>query len=78
MPAYADMDTVIRAINETGIYKFVRKPWIAADFARTIDRAIELRLLYSGYNQLARELRQKDALLQTLERLHPGITKIER
>lgn len=39
LTAYADMETVIDAINKGHIYKFVRKPWLAEDIISSIEEA---------------------------------------
>jgi DNA-binding NarL/FixJ family response regulator len=39
--AYADVDVIVEAINEIGIYKFIIKPYERSDFTLTVQRAVQ-------------------------------------
>lgn len=57
---YADLDVAMGAINEGGVYKFVRKPWNAKDLIVMVRRALE-------HSELIREGR---VLMEMLEMAH--------
>lgn len=44
-----ELDTALRAINETGVYKYIRKPWKVRDFVMNVTKACRLaRFLERG------------------------------
>jgi response regulator RpfG family c-di-GMP phosphodiesterase len=45
LTGYSDLDSVISAVNEGGIYRYISKPWDDHDLALTVGGAIEMRLL---------------------------------
>ena len=57
---HADLDVAMAAINEGGVYKFVRKPWNTRDLIVMIRRALE-------HSELVREGR---VLVDMLEMAH--------
>jgi len=80
----ADMDGVLAAINEVGIYRFVTKPWNDAELALTIQQALGYRELLLDNRRLADLVRQQQVQidyqkneLERLEKESPGITQIE-
>lgn len=73
-----DIEIAMQAINDAGVYKFILKPWDDADFKLTIKRALESLELVRERNTLRERVRERDSLLQNLEKVHPGITKVDR
>lgn len=80
----ADLEAVVRAINEGEIYRFCMKPINAADLGMTIRQALQQKRLLEQSRQLLREYQKKSllmerqaALLDELERSQPGITKLD-
>jgi two-component system response regulator HupR/HoxA len=63
LTGYSDMPSLIRAINEGRIYKYVPKPWEPDDLRISVKRALEVYELSSENAQLA------DALAEANERL---------
>jgi two-component system probable response regulator PhcQ len=78
LTAYGDMDTVLAAINEVGVYKFILKPWDQMDLRITIKRALESRDLTRERDSLLGKVRTQEILLEELEKKYPGITRVER
>lgn len=79
----ADMDSVLKAINEAEIYRFVTKPWNDAELRVTIERALHHREMLLENRRLADLVRQQQAQLdyqktelERLEQESPGITQV--
>ena len=73
----ADLEAAVRAINEGEVYRFLLKPCNPAELRITIRQAIEHKQLVELSRKLLREYEKKQALLDELERVNPGITLIE-
>ena len=73
----AEMDTVIAAINEGAVFRFLTKPWEESELELTLHLAVEA-------TQEARARSKREAggaqgsELGALERAHPGLTQVER
>ena len=83
LSAYTDMDGIVRAINDVGIFRFVSKPWSDVDLRVSIVQALEHRSLLLENRQLANEVRvqrglisRQQAELERLEAESPGITRV--
>jgi two-component system response regulator HupR/HoxA len=63
LTGYADMPSLVRAINEGRIYRYLPKPWEPDDLRIAVKRALEVYELSSENTQLA------DALAEANERL---------
>ena len=72
----ADLEMAIEAINKGCVYKFILKPWNNHDLLFTVKRALEQYDLIQENNSLTNELKKRDAILQQLEKQHPGITRM--
>lgn len=53
LTGYTDIDSVIAAINQGQIYRYLSKPWDSVDLSHTVDQAVEKY-------EISRELRQKN------------------
>ncbi len=73
----ADLEDVVRAINEGEIYRFCMKPINAADLGVTIRQAIQQKRLLEQSRRLLRGYQKKSRLLEDLERSNPGLTHLE-
>ena len=63
LTGYADIDSVIAAINAGHVYRYVTKPWDPVDLSNAVDKAVERW-------ELGAELAQKNAALkEALEEL---------
>lgn len=72
----ASLESAIRAINEGEVYRFLTKPCDHADLAITIRHALQQKALMDETQRLLRTIRRQSALLEEVERAHPGITKV--
>ena len=72
------MEAAIRAINEGEIYRFLTKPCNEVDLAITIRQALELKDLMVISRRLLEKNKRQSAILQELEKEHPGITRVKR
>ena len=64
LSGYADIDAIIKAVNEGEIYKFLTKPWNDEELKITVKRAIEQYELQKENKSLTLELK---ALNKSLE-----------
>lgn len=85
MSAHGDRTAVIKAINQAEIYRFVSKPWEDYEIEAAIRSAVDLSGLQRENRQLLQEvlsqkeiLKQRENELLRLERVNPGITRVER
>lgn len=62
LTGYTDLESVIAAINEGQIYRYLTKPWEPNDLQVTIDKAHEIYLL-------RQELRKQNEQLKSLDKL---------
>lgn len=73
LSGYADTASVVEAVNEGQIYKFIPKPWNDEDLRVTVSNALERYFLQKKNVQLAEELKKRnrelEALNNSLERL---------
>jgi two-component system probable response regulator PhcQ len=83
LSAFTDLDGIVRAINDAGIFRFVAKPWTDADLRASIVQVIEHRNLALENRRLADELRKQSGIitkqqveLERLEAETPGITRV--
>ena len=63
--AYSDIDVVINAIN-TGIHRYIQKPWIFNEMKLAIDNALEKHQLRKKNDELMVELQVQNRKLATL------------
>ncbi|RMF15547.1 MAG: response regulator [Gammaproteobacteria bacterium] len=79
----ADMDAVLKAINDAEIYRFITKPWDDEDLVITLRKALEHQQVIIENARLAAEvkrqrqqIRDQLAELRRLESEAPGITRL--
>ena len=85
LSGYTDLDGLLKAINEAEIYRYITKPWNDYDLRATVNQALVHHETLLENRRLAEQVRaqqqqidyQQQELLR-LERLHPGITQVER
>ena len=75
LTGHAELDDAIRAVNSGCVYKFIQKPWNNEDLKITVRRALEQYNLIMKNRDLTTELKNRDKIIEELERKHPGITK---
>lgn len=83
LSGYADLNTLICAINEAQIYRFICKPWNDYELVSAIAQALAYRKLMLENQRLADEARlqkgmitPEEAELRRLEAAEPGLTKV--
>ncbi|MGH8849761.1 MAG: response regulator [Casimicrobiaceae bacterium] len=83
LSACTDMEGIVRAINEAGIFRFVSKPWSDTELKTIVSQVLEHRELLVENRRLADELRCQRGLisrqqleLARLEAESPGITRV--
>ena len=73
----ANLEDVVRAINEGEIYRFCMKPINASELGVTIRQALQQKRLIEQSRRLLREYQKRSLLLNELERSQPGIMRLE-
>ena len=73
---YADMDLVIRAINEGEVYKFLKKPWEEFELQGVVLGAIQHHEILEENERLLKKVKEQKVTLSALELENPGITKL--
>lgn len=83
LSGYADLDALVGAINQAGIYRFIAKPWHDAELRAALDMALAHHDLLLENQRLADEVRAQRGIisrqemeLRRLEAESPGITKV--
>jgi len=83
MSACSDLDGIVRAVNQAGIFRFVSKPWSDPDLKAAIIDVLAHRELLIENRSLADEVRWQRGIisrqqleLERLERESPGITRV--
>lgn len=83
LSGYADLNSVINAINEAHIYRFISKPWNDYELVSAIAQALGYRRLMVENKQLADQARFEKGQISAeelerrrLEALEPGITQV--
>lgn len=78
LTALSEIDIAMRAINEAGVYKFMLKPVEINSLKVLLQRALESFDLITENEELLQKIKNRDAVLEELERKNPGITSVER
>ena len=84
LTASTEFDTVIKAINQAEVFRYVAKPWLADDLRKTIqlafdrrDQAIEDRRLADETRVKQGELTPQELEAKRLEAEEPGIMQVK-
>ena len=85
LSGYADLQSVIGAINRAQIFRFVSKPWDDAELNSAITQALQHRRLLLENARLADlvrvqegKLTRQEKAMRELEQRYPGITQVKR
>jgi len=83
LSGYADLNALVRAVNEVGIERFIGKPWNDYDLLSAIGQALAHRELLLENRELANLVRvemgdktPEELEAERLERMEPGITEV--
>ncbi len=66
LSGFADISTIVTAVNEGQIYKFIPKPWNDDDLKLTISNALDKHFLQRKNKELTAELQKKNGELTKL------------
>ncbi len=64
LTAYSDVDVILKAVNEVGIYQFILKPWELGHLQLTLSNAVQKYELSAQNQQLIRDLEDANATLE--------------
>jgi DNA-binding NtrC family response regulator len=70
------LELAIAALHRGEIQRFFTKPCNAAELSGSLRRALREKELLENARRLLQELQRKDAVLNELERRHPGVTQV--
>jgi response regulator RpfG family c-di-GMP phosphodiesterase len=68
---FADLESVIAAINQGQIFQFVRKPWQPEELLLAVQQAA------AEYDRLERSAREREELLQEIKGLKDRLSALE-
>ena len=63
LSGYSDVDVILRAINDCGIYRFILKPWEQSEIQQTLRTGIELYEIRKKNSDLLDKLSEANKLL---------------
>lgn len=75
LTGYSDIEVLMKAINECGIFRYLTKPWNEAEMNMTINQALNTYSLRKENNELVRQLTEANATLE--EKVKLRTQKIE-
>jgi DNA-binding NtrC family response regulator len=85
LSAYGDRNSMIKAINQAEVYRYLSKPWDDYEVVAAIKSAIDIYQLKSENQRLLDEvseqrqmIRAREQELLRLEKDNPGITRVQR
>ncbi|MCG8389463.1 MAG: sigma-54 dependent transcriptional regulator [Cytophagales bacterium] len=64
LTGYSDMELLIKAINECGIYQYLTKPWNEKEMKYVLDKAFEIYQLRKDNKALIEDLKKANEKLQ--------------
>lgn len=85
LSAYGDRNSMIKAINQAEVYRYLSKPWDDYEVVAAIKSAIDIYELKSENQRLLDEvnaqrrmIKAREQELLRLEKDNPGITRVQR
>lgn len=78
LTGHSDLEMVLRAINEGQVQQFCLKPCDGHSLDLAISRARNQAELEMASWQLLKVARNQAKILEDIERLHPGATRVEK
>lgn len=85
LSAYGDRESMIKAINQAEVYRYLSKPWDDYEVVAAIKSAIDLFQLQKENQRLREEndaqramIKAREEELLRLESDNPGITRVRR
>jgi CheY-like chemotaxis protein len=78
LTGFADMDAIIRAINDGHVYAYITKPWEPADLKQVVKRAVDHHLLAVENERLLRDLHDANVILEAvMDQLDTGAVAVD-
>ena len=85
LTGHGDRQSMMQAINQAEIYRFISKPWEDYEIEAALRSAIDLFMLRVENERLVKQVREQQSTLDRqqqellrLEREHPGLTRVKR
>ncbi len=85
LSAYGDRNSMIKAINQAEVYRYLSKPWDDYEVVAAIKSAIDIyelksenKRLLDEVNAQRRMIKAREQELLRLEKDNPGITRVQR
>ncbi|MCK4223589.1 MAG: response regulator [candidate division Zixibacteria bacterium] len=78
LTGHADLKSVIDAIDQGEVYRFLLKPWNNEELKMTIKQALDFYYVQKENKVLARTVKRQNKVLEKLEKEHPGITTVNK
>jgi two-component system probable response regulator PhcQ len=78
LTGHADVKSVMDAIDQGEIYRFLLKPWNDDELKLTIKHALEFYHVQKENKYLIRTVKRQNKILDELEKEHPGISSVRR
>ena len=78
LTGHASLESAIRAINQSEIYRFFTKPCNIFDLVITIHQALKYSDLMKEYKRIYKIAKQQSNFIKALENKYPGITEVKR
>lgn len=83
LSAFTEIDTLMAAINDAEIFRFIAKPWSDADLLQTVEQAIDYKNTISENRHLAEMVRKQQNMLKNqksaldqLQKAHPELGQV--
>jgi two-component system, probable response regulator PhcQ len=78
LTGHANLQSALRAINEGQVYRFLTKPCNELELSVTLRQALQHKELMTKSRQLLHAAKHQHEFLEDLEKVHPGITNVDR
>jgi DNA-binding NtrC family response regulator len=78
LTGHADLKSVINAIDQGEVYRFLLKPWNDDDLKMTIKQALDFHFLQKENQVLAHTVMRQNQIIMELEKENPGISEVKR
>ncbi|MFQ6003192.1 MAG: response regulator [Candidatus Zixiibacteriota bacterium] len=78
LTGHADLKSVLDAIEQGEVYRFLLKPWDDEELKMTIRQALDYYNLWKENRTLVKTVKKQSQVLKELEKEHPGISAVER
>lgn len=78
LTGFADMDAILRAINDGHVYAYITKPWEPDDLKQVVRRAVDHHRLAEENERLVSDLRDANVFLEAvMDRLDTGALAVD-